>query len=464
MNCQNTTTLNYITNFAPELFLRSTLGTFEKRLPRNDIETLCRISFACKDLYKKVNACWKMFMQQSEYISQFFVDLQDSEDPKDALIKWYPTIKWGLVDIERWKSVDIEKWKSVDIEKWSQTQPEIEKEVLSGSTEQCIMPNHLGNTALWLVSPNRDALYSIDLKTKETYKKTLNIKLKPVSSCIPCMVTDGNWIAVCCDIIGRGAKEIAIINDMGMLTRKIENIGEVLQLERNEEFLYVLCYISGENKLLKYNSNDWNEPPKEFCLPKDTKFVHKFCLFHDEIIFFASLISKTNQLIVVQRSELFLKTDPSLIKKDCPYHSLLKVCGKELFSINLIQDYNNTTITLNRIYIENSTINIKELRTLPIIFRDIWGFHVQLDKIFILKGCLSFCTILCYDLTEGELLKEFTPDNMSCLGTNFLPQFVVSTPERIQMLYNSTKLTANRPGFCDLTTTLYTLVYKKLLK
>ena len=456
MNCQPskplTTALDYMLFLAPETFFHSVLGNgFEKRQPCEDIKTLCSMRMVCQKLKTKIDSCWNIFIRQSEYISRFFDPLKEGEIgeiAKKALTERYSTLK-------KWAHVDLEKWKTVSLEKWKNDQPDIKEDELLGFTEQVVIPDYLGNPTLCLGSVNCNSFGFVNLETKTSFKKDINFQARMDYNCKPCMVTNGTWTALCSNINNR-ANEVVIIDNNGDLLHTIKDKGNFFQLECHEEYLYISSQetFSGTPKLLQYNSNNWKGQPKEFFFPRDINFISKFCICSGQIIFFASGQKTEFWLLAGEISKLFLNNTPLLRVKTLPLK--LKVFDEEFFALKYDDQQ---TMSLIRLYINESTIKSETLQKFPSSKNITFDFHVQLNKIFIVEDQLSYCSIFCYDLTDGKLLKIFQPRNQPCIGTNFLPQLVssVSTPERIQLLYNSIKRTLPNQG--AIATTSFTLNY-----
>ena len=474
MNCLPskplTTALDYMLFLAPETFFPSVLGKgFEKRQPCEDIKTLYSMMRVCQALKTKIDSCWNVFIRQSEYISRFFDPLKTDElvmalpdSPnreiiakkvaKNALVERYRTLK-------KWARVDLEEWKTVNLEKWKAAKPDVIQDELPANINQTILPDHFGNPTLCLESANNKSFVHINLETKESNEKFINInypcgRMNP--NCNPCMVTNGNWTALAA--LDRELNQIVIFDNDKNILHTIVPKADIFQLQCHEDDLYALQKeYPNTYKLVRYNSNNWKEAPSEFFFPKDIMAVYKFCLCSEKMVFFALGQDGKHYLLAVAASELF-SGNIAILRRGCS-DLKLKLFGEEIFTLASV----GQRVSLNRLCINDRTIESKTLQTFQINIQTIHDFHVQLDKIFILiKRPSHECSISYYDLISGDFLQEFAPNNKIFDSTNFPPQFFVSTAEKIQLLYHT--LRENRsnddPPF-SLVTTSFSLNYTK---
>lgn len=93
---------------------------------------------------------------------------------------------------------------------------------------------------------------------------------------------------MCCNTYDETQQEVKIlkIDDQGGKAERchtITGIGSISFLEHEGNYLYVLSRNASEEfKLLQYDSNNWEAPPKELCLPG---CVFQFLIGPNEIVF-----------------------------------------------------------------------------------------------------------------------------------------------------------------------------------
>lgn len=155
---------------------------------------------------------------------------------------------------------------------------------------------------------------------------------------------------------------------------------------------------------------------------------------------------------------------------------ILKVNDGDLFAIqdSSLEQEGNPSITLSQLFISGSSIINQHLQTLPIKMDEVADFHVQHDRIFILRNFKSIqhhpfdivdrLELKCYDLVDGKMIKEFVPQVEKYRTTSIRPELILTVPERIQALYSSViKESGNknrRHFFRELGNTLMRLDYK----
>lgn len=407
MNCLS------LTSLPNELFFRATLGDFEIKCTGEAIKTLSQISLTCKAANEIVNRVWNQIILHSGLIDYLFPSSRTNapNNPKEFLKSNYPVIK-------KWSHVDLQKWRTAD--------PQVNESRIRGCMEQCVLNNNQGHPELWIMWGPRTNLWCVDLMTQKEGILPLEEKSHPVSRrCHPCMALSDSWIAICCE---EQSNEIVIIDKLsGIRLHTIADLGQVLKVECEGNYLYVLCKLSKEEyTFMQYDSCDWKAVPKALCLPRVE--IYTFFIGVEHIVF-----STTSKLFAISKQACFVNKVPIFITQalleDYYYY---KIQFDEGGFYTLIKK--NNSVEVAKLYIENSEIHFIIIQTLPLSLFTIRDFNVQRDKIFIVDNINS---VLCYNLIDGQLMKEFPSKATEAYGTNFRPTLVTSEPKRIQFLFSS---------------------------
>jgi hypothetical protein len=463
MNC------HMLTSLPDEVFIQATFGNMPKKCPCEAIKTFSQLSLVCLAANEKVNLVWKQIIQHSDLIAYLYPSSKDKlEKPKEFLKLNYETLK-------KWSYLNLSKTRNIDLQKWRTGDPEISESMIFGFMEQCVLHNYQKNPELWgVMSLPRTNLVCVDLMTQMESVLPLTEQLNPVSyKCRPCMALSDSWIAICSDLIAQNSMEIAIIDkSSGSRLHTISDLGKVLKIECEGNYLYVLCQNNVEEcKFLQYDSYDWESLPKELKLPEEAK-IYTFYIGTNELLFSTA---KQNRLFAISKEDCFSNKEPSFITQEIEAeYPKIQVCEDGFYILSKESDYpliskgedeyevyqKSECVLVSRLCITHAVINSIPLQTLPLTLSQIMDFNVQLDKIFIansMNGLFSRFEISCYHLSDGQLMKKFPANEEEVYGTNFRPTLVAST-ERIQLLFSSTKVTGNS---ARMSTTLLELNYIK---
>lgn len=448
MDCQTLAFANYpsfLQELPDEIFVKTVDGDLEKKSPYNAIKTLSNISQTSKILLDKVNACWPAFIQHagntSLLLSPFYPKIAP-ENSRQFIVDQFPTIK---------------KWRHTDLKKWIETNPEVKENLIDGGKAHCLTTNHLGNPELWMVNQNGNKLTRVDLMTSK--HSPFDLPKYTQINCVhqPCIVSSDKWTAVYSKVYCEHEvqHEIIIMDNSGKCFERIPTIEDIRQLHGDGEFLYALWrYGNRESKLLQFDTKNWKAHPKELELPDNILQVY----FGSREMFFVCQENVSHQLIAVKKDDCFSDSKPTLIKTDLPDMYLLKAMNEGFLTVHPNSNpYQTCLVQWN---IKNSQITKKHLYTFPIYSNSLDCFDVQQDKIFILQrkfinSLIPNLSILCYNLTEGQFIREFIANAKHPCVVNDRIMTLVASPECVQLVYNS--VPANG---ANNSTTLFELDYR----